>query len=334
MKAEFDSVRGEMKAEFDNVRGEMKAGFDNVNAEFVNVRGEMKAGFDNVNAEFVKVRGEMKAGFDNVWTELGELKIATLQMAARARNNNLGNPTLLIRSIPIFHQDHGIVHPDPARFPRHADEFYSLKTPQTERHRQILTYLAGFYDILQNASDASDASESDRSQSGGETRIDPERAVELLEDILGLQEHNFIAFRERARQFAIRSPAPPPKRGQPAANEKPQRRRRDRSPSDGTPTNLNTPTPPGGRPPRPRIVYPIALTHPLSSVSSHHGSTTNPNTPPDAPKAKSSMPDTEPPGSLNPAPKSSKPASRSSSMPDTEPPGSLRLPKSSKPSRS
>ncbi len=169
-------------------------------------------------------------------------------MAARSRNNNLKNPTLLIRSIPVPDPGGGFVEPDPARFSRNADEFYSLRNPSTDRHCRILAYLTDFYDIALTAFGSS-----------GSGQVDPARAVELLEDILGLQEDNFVAFRARARQFAQ-------KRIQPSPDEEgPLQRRKVEPPSNGSPTNLNTPSPPGGKPPRRRVIYPVAA--PVSPTS-------------------------------------------------------------------
>jgi len=112
----------------------------------------------------------------------------------RGRNNNLKNPTLLIRSVPIPGPGGGITEPNPKLFPRHADEFYSLRDASSEHSRRMLAYLAKFYDI---GAQSAGSSGSDRAEVL--LHIDPKRAVELLEDILGLREEHFIVFRERAR---------------------------------------------------------------------------------------------------------------------------------------
>ncbi|KAK3364415.1 hypothetical protein B0T25DRAFT_563442 [Lasiosphaeria hispida] len=133
--------------------------------------------------EFQSFCIEVKDEFQGFRNELNEFNVNLLQLAARTLNSNLKNPTLLIRSVPIPgpNSSRGTIEPVPTLFPRHADD---------QRH------LRG----------------SDREEEPAHT--DPERAVELLEDILGLQEDNLMAFRERARQLATR-PSVVTKREQP-----------------------------------------------------------------------------------------------------------------------
>ena len=89
----------------------------------------------------------------------------------------------------------------------------------------MLAYLAKFYGI---SAQSAGSSGSDRAEAS--LHIDPRRAVELLEDILGLQEENFIAFRERARLLAAQ-PSTAAKREQPFPSERGlQRRPRHNSP--------------------------------------------------------------------------------------------------------
>lgn len=71
----------------------------------------------------------------------------------------------------------------------------------------MLAYLSGFYDIRLEA---------DTSPSG-DGQLDPERAVELLEEILGLEEDNFAAFRAKAQLFANQTQTAE-KRDQPATS--------------------------------------------------------------------------------------------------------------------
>ena len=90
----------------------------------------------------------------------------------------------------------------------------------------MLAYLSKFYDIWQEAADQSQ-------------EVDPERAVELLEEILGLDEDNFVAFRAKAQLLANQGPTAE-KRERPATGSSsggPQPlRRKLQAPSDGSPT--------------------------------------------------------------------------------------------------
>ncbi|KAK3364304.1 hypothetical protein B0T25DRAFT_563327 [Lasiosphaeria hispida] len=54
--------------------------------------------------------------------------------ADRGRNDKRKNPIARIRPIPIFIQGHGAQEPDPAYFPKYADQFYGLRKPQKERN--------------------------------------------------------------------------------------------------------------------------------------------------------------------------------------------------------
>ena len=80
----------------------------------------------------------------------------------------------------------------------------------------MLAYLSQFYDLEREETD------SDTDSSGESREVDPERAVELLEEILGLNEEQFGNFRSR------HSRSPQERHGQQAASRQ--------TPSDGLPT--------------------------------------------------------------------------------------------------
>ncbi|KAK5656575.1 hypothetical protein OQA88_4554 [Cercophora sp. LCS_1] len=172
------------------------------------------------------------------------------QIEVRARNGKLKNPIARIRPIPIFVPGVGAQDPDPAYFPGYVDQLYVLRKPQKESDRKMLAYLSKFYDIWHEAS----ASRSDEE----EAKVDPERAVEPLEEILGLDEENFTRFRTRAQQFADQGPPAAPSDGSPTVpfTETPSRAPPrgpappHRVPFDGSPTIPFTETPSRAAPER------------------------------------------------------------------------------------
>ena len=227
-RIEFETFRKEVKdtfanfrTEFDDYRKEVREEFDEFRAEFNGFRTEFDGFRKEVREEFVGFRSEIKEIKDTFVTKttFDELKVTVHQMDARSRNNHLKNPTLIIRPVPTFDPiSDRIVQPDPELFPEHANEFYALRNPSTKRQHQLLDYLVKFYDLSQFTGSSSSK------EAKKPLRLDPERAVELLEDILGLQEDNFIAFRERARRFTGQ-PSAPAKREQPFSSERELQRR-------------------------------------------------------------------------------------------------------------
>ncbi|GAB1314309.1 hypothetical protein MFIFM68171_04519 [Madurella fahalii] len=154
--------------------------------------------------------GRLEADVGEIKVTMSQMDVRMRQMEARSLNSKLKNPIARIRPVPIFIQGRGAGEPNLDYFPKYADEFYGLRKPQKERDYKMLTYLSEFYDIQLEAADAS--------RSGEEVQVDPERAVELLEAILGLDEDNFIAFRARAQQFANQGPPTAEKRDLPATD--------------------------------------------------------------------------------------------------------------------
>ncbi|KAG5790579.1 hypothetical protein H9Q69_010363 [Fusarium xylarioides] len=168
-----------------------------------------------LNTEFHSIRSSVEA----VKTELREFKEDVREFKEDVReqfsvvNQRLtrleeSNPSFPIHLIPSLDLSHGILYPK--YFPTNATEFYSLRNPTTNRLRQLLAYLAVFYDIQPHSED--DAPEG---RNGDEFIAQhPELAVDLLENIFGLNEDNFIKFKARASELANRPPEPPVKRSQ------------------------------------------------------------------------------------------------------------------------
>ncbi|SPQ24489.1 54cb39ce-b1d3-4004-9478-6d6ec86be6d8 [Thermothielavioides terrestris] len=168
--------------------------------------GRLKEKVDGIGARLKRLESQ----FDRVVFE-------NTRMAARFQNSTLKNPALPIAPLPALHPVRGIVHPDLSQFPRHAKEFYALRHPSNDRQRRMLSYLISFYDIRISAAENSD----------DEVGADPdERAVEMLEAILGLNEDNFIRFRERAREPGRPSAPPAIKRSSSPALEVQDAKRR------------------------------------------------------------------------------------------------------------
>ncbi|KAK5654460.1 hypothetical protein OQA88_7371 [Cercophora sp. LCS_1] len=202
-----------VKAEIETLRVATEAF---VKTEIDNFRAEVKVELDNIHHKI----GRLEADVGEVKITMGEMQVTMRQIDIRTRNGKLKNPISRIRPIPIFTQGRGAQEPDPANFPRYADQFYGLRKPQKERDYQMLVYLSKFYDIWQEAVDQSIQ------------EIDPERAVELLEEILGLEEDNFVPSDGSPTVPFTNTPSRAPPRG-PAP----------RAPSDGSPTVPFTETP-------------------------------------------------------------------------------------------
>ncbi|KZL65374.1 WAC domain-containing protein [Colletotrichum tofieldiae] len=174
-----------------------------------------------LNAEFTSIHqsirrleektDRLEEKTDRLEEKTDRLEAEMRQLHAHSRNNALRNPTLPIRPVVVYHPERGILEPEPSHFPRNANEFYCLRDPPSDRHRSMLAYLALFYDVqLRTAEHPSDDGNSD-----DEIFLDqPDLIVEKLEGILGLHEHKFVKFRERARQLASRITPKPIKRSQ------------------------------------------------------------------------------------------------------------------------
>ncbi|KAK1519303.1 hypothetical protein CABS01_16587, partial [Colletotrichum abscissum] len=117
------------------------------NAELASIRCSV----DDVKQELNEVKRELKADIkelkDDVTVQMQYLEAEIRRSQAFTRNNALKNPTLPIRPVVVYRPGRGILEPDSSRFPRNANDFYSLRDPQTKWHRSMLAYLADFYDV-------------------------------------------------------------------------------------------------------------------------------------------------------------------------------------------
>ncbi|OHF04611.1 hypothetical protein CORC01_00082 [Colletotrichum orchidophilum] len=69
-----------------------------------------------------------------------------VEILAYIRNQKLGNPTLPIELI-VSLRDEGPVLPDETHFPKHAEQFYTLRHPITYQRVRMLSCLVDFYDV-------------------------------------------------------------------------------------------------------------------------------------------------------------------------------------------
>ncbi|KAI3317676.1 hypothetical protein HD806DRAFT_362602 [Xylariaceae sp. AK1471] len=187
---EFTLVRHSI-ADLDQRFNGLESRFDGLESRF----DGLESRFDGLESRFDGLESKFDVKFN-------EMSARQEQLEAFVRNSRLRNPNLPIRPVVALRPFQGIVEPDPSYFPRHANEFYSLRNPATDHQRQMLAYLADFYDILRP------------SKKDGVLIEDPYDTVDLLEGILGLEEDRFIQFRERARHMAARPHPTPIKRSE------------------------------------------------------------------------------------------------------------------------
>ncbi|TQN71120.1 hypothetical protein CSHISOI_04423 [Colletotrichum shisoi] len=207
LKVEFTSVR----CSIDLVRQELKSDIGFVKAQTQRLEDQTQR-LEDQTQRLEDQTQRLEAQNQRLEAQNQRLEAQIRQSHAYMRNNALKNPTLPIRPVVVYRPEQGILEPELSRFPRNANEFYSLRDPQTNRHRSVLAYLAAFYDVqIRTAEYPSE----DDSSGDDETFLDrPDVIVEKLEDILGLNEDKFVKFRERARQLAAQSPSKPVKRSQ------------------------------------------------------------------------------------------------------------------------
>lgn len=201
-----------LNREFQNIRSSI----DQIKADVKEFKDDVKQRFNNVNNRFDDVDNrfdDVDNRFDDFARHFNELKAESLRNTAYMRNNALLNPKYPIRPLIAFRHDN-IVEPDPALFPRHADEFYALRTPKTDHSRRMLAYLADFYDVPHTRYNSSSDSNSDDDDQDSIVIHNPEDTVDFLESVLGLREDNFNEFRRRAQELASRPRPPPIKRSQ------------------------------------------------------------------------------------------------------------------------
>ncbi|KAG5762680.1 hypothetical protein H9Q72_009218 [Fusarium xylarioides] len=175
-----------------------------LNTEFHSIRSSVEA----VKTELREFKEDVRESKEDVREFKEDVREQFSVVNQRLTRLEESNPSFPIHLIPSLDLSHGILYPK--YFPTNATEFYSLRNPTTNRLRQLLAYLAVFYDIQPHSED--DAPEG---RNGDEFIAQhPELAVDLLENIFGLNEDNFIKFKARASELANRPPEPPVKRSQ------------------------------------------------------------------------------------------------------------------------
>ncbi|KAK1471356.1 hypothetical protein CTAM01_16573, partial [Colletotrichum tamarilloi] len=220
---EYIDLRNSQDKHLNAELASIRCSVDDVKQELNDVKRELKADIKEVRDNITALKDDFTALKDDVTTLRGDFTVQMQYLEAEmsrsqafTRNNALKNPTLPIRPVVVYRPGRGILEPDSSRFPRNANDFYSLRDPQTEWHRTTLAYLADFYDVqLRGASHfPKEESNSDDSDDDEIILEHPELVVEKLEDILGLNEDKIIKFKERALQTASRAPSKPIKRSQ------------------------------------------------------------------------------------------------------------------------
>jgi hypothetical protein len=99
-------------------------------------------------------------------------------------------PSVAFHAPVVYSPVKSPMFPDSKLFPQNSRKFYALRHPETDRHKQMIHYLAHFYKISYLDGDTSDL------ELEGEPTINADlvAAVDALESILGLVERNFIEF--------------------------------------------------------------------------------------------------------------------------------------------
>jgi archaellum component FlaC len=211
--------------------------FTHVDEEFARVHEQfaiIDERFTHVDEEFARVH-ERFAVFDEKFDRIDErfarvdekfdeLKVDIRRNEALSHNSRLRNPINPIKPVPTYRLGRGLVMP--VKFPQNPKAFLKLAQP-TDHNRALLIYLIRFYDIHGHAAwahdpglDANDdddddydndnvdngSSESGRESSGSESTMSleeavaryPDRALEALALILGLEIEHFLDLKRRA----------------------------------------------------------------------------------------------------------------------------------------
>ncbi|KAF6808795.1 hypothetical protein CPLU01_15611 [Colletotrichum plurivorum] len=198
----------------------------------------------------------LKDEIRSVRRNVASLRLEVKRLNAYTKNGNLKNPMLPITPIPKRAEGDREMFPEDRLFPKHARQFYAMRkvsSADAHTHRAaMLIYLIDFYNVEYSgweqddprdydyeAYESSSEPELPTPQSGPKLGLEdavlsyPGRAVEALETILGINEENFIRFRERAAALRRSLPARPAKRQQRFSD--PVGREAERASPPGTP---------------------------------------------------------------------------------------------------
>ena len=119
---------------------------------------------------------EQEANNGAMQASIMQMQVHMTQMDTRIRNGRLRGPASFIKAAPRFVPGVGAEYPTRSLFPQYLHQFYALRHPKDKRDREMLAYLSTFYYIGREDNDSDDG------------QLDPERIIERLEDILGLDE--------------------------------------------------------------------------------------------------------------------------------------------------
>jgi hypothetical protein len=188
-----------LTSEFKQFRDESSERLSDLNQRLENADGiqeTLGARLGQIEVDFIGllngIRADIRTSQSKFDDSFSQISVECKRIDARLRNSILRNPFLRLMPVVIYQPGRGLVEPNADLFPRNAKEFYNLKKPSTKRQKDVLVYLASFYDLV--------------------AYEDTEDTVEALEGILGLVETNFVDFQARAQQFLQRPPAKPVKR--------------------------------------------------------------------------------------------------------------------------
>lgn len=197
LRDEYVDLRNHQDAQLNDELHSIRTSIDEVGQELTEFKAEVREFKAEVRGQFKKV----DTRFTKVDTQFAELRVEFLRLNAYVRNAALRVPTMRIQPLPAHDPDRGIILPQ--YFPKHWKEFCSLRDPSTPVTRRMLAYLARFYEIPFNKDSGS---ESESSTDDEVVFGDPDRVVESLEHILGLNERKFAKFEREARELANQRP--------------------------------------------------------------------------------------------------------------------------------
>lgn len=185
LRDEYVDLRNRQDTHLNQELHSIRASVDGVGQDLREFKVEVDTRFTKVDTQFTKVD-----------TQFTELRVEILRLNAYVRNTALRIPTMRIQPLPAYDPDRGAILPQ--FFPKHWKEFCSLRDPSSPSSHRMLVYLARFYDIPFNGEPGSESESSD-----DELVVnDPDRVVESLEHILGLNERKFAKFEREARELA------------------------------------------------------------------------------------------------------------------------------------
>lgn len=189
----------------------IREGIDLVKTEVGEVKNDVKSQCALVERVFARIDNHF-AHYDQLLAStrqrVEETDVRSRRMDARIANKELRNPNFPMVPFPTYQLGHGIIEPDLSLIPKTPRQLYRLRTPTTDRRRNILTYLIGCYDVpyktwLASDDDDDHRSDDDDDDDDNDDHISPDisiddainnhpyRIVEYLAGIFGLNVEHF-----------------------------------------------------------------------------------------------------------------------------------------------